>query len=331
MHRIAPRDMVWLPGGTFLMGSDEHGPEEAPAHKVGIDGFFMDSHPVTNAQFRRFVGDTGHITLAERVPPVLAFPNALPEEPRLGSLVFRAPPTGKMQMDDPLSWCEFCVGANWRHPAGPGSGIEGLDDHPVVHVAYADAQAYARWAGKDLPTEAEWEFAARVGGHDEIVWWDEPRHGGVHMPNPAPGELPIGSATGEDVARTSPVCAYPPNEFGLFDMTGNVWEWTSDFWTLGHSSPKTQCIPRNPRNTNAVDSCLVFQPSGQIPRRVLKGGPCLGAPNHSGRCRPSARRPQPIDGSTSQVGFRCVLRPLRTTGLQFGRAMLVRPPTTQWM
>ena len=331
MHRIAPKDMVWLPGGTFPMGSDQHGPWEAPAHKVSVDGFFMDIHPVTNGQFRRFVADTGHITLAERARSAQDFPDDLPEAPGPGSLVFRPPPTGTVEMDDPLSWCEFCVGANWRHPAGPGSGIEELDDHPVVHVAYADAQAYARWAGKDLPTEAEWEFAARMVGHHESARGDEPRPGGVHIPNPAPGELPIGSATGEGVARTSSVCAFPPNAFGLFDMTGNVWEWTSDFWTFGHSSPRTHNIPRNPRNTNAVDSCLVLRPSGQIPRRVLKGVPNLLASNCFRRDWTSARRPQPIDASTSQIGFRCVLRPLRTTGLQLGRAMPVWPQTTRWM
>lgn len=331
MHRIAPRDMVWVPGGTFSMGSDQHGPEEAPAHKVGIDGFFMDSHPVTNAQFRRFVGDTGHITLAERARSTQAFPDGLPGAPGPGSLVFRPPPTGTMEMDDPLSWCELCVGANWRHPAGPGSGIEELDDHPVVHVAYADAQAYARWAGKDLPTEAEWEFAARVGGHGEIAGQDEPCRDDVHMDNPCQGELRIGSAAGEGFARTSPVCKSPPNEFGLFDLTGNVWEWTSDFWASGHGSAKTHCIPRNPRNTNAVDSCLVLQPSGQIPRRVLKGVPYLFASSHFRRGWASARRPQPIDSSTSHVGFRCVLRPLRTPGLPLDRARPAGPQAAQWM
>lgn len=330
MYRIAPKDMVWLPGGTFLMGSDRDHAEEAPAHRVGIDGFFMDVHPVTNAQFNRFVSDTGHITLAELAPATRAIPNALPGARRPGSLVFRAPPTGNVDTRDPLSWCEFCSGADWRHPAGPGSGIEGLEDHPVVHVAYADAQAYARWAGKDLPTESEWEFAAKMGAHDDRAREREPLPSD-RVPNTGECEIDIVSVDETANARTFPVGTCPPNEFGLLDMMGNVWEWTSDFWAFRHSRPKAPHVAQNPRNTNAVDSCLVLQPGVQIPRRVLKGAPRIGTPNHLDYCRPSARQPQLVDNSASLVGFRCVLRPLRADGPQLDRAMLVWPQTAQWM
>lgn len=300
MHRIAPNDMVWLPGGTFLMGSDQHDAEEAPAHKVSIDSFFMDVRPVTNAQFRRFVSATGYVTLAELAPSSRTSPDTLPGVPRPGSLVFR-PPTGSADTDEPLSWCDFCVGADWKHPTGPRSSIEGMDDQPVVHVAYADVQAYARWAGKDIPTEAEWEFTAAG------AWNDRPQENGTTTAGPFENCTKAGGTTASSAADC------PPDTFGVPDMITGVWEWTSDFWASRHDRRKAFCIPRNPRSINAVDSCLPPGSGGLIPRRVLKGGPRLCGPDCF-RAWASARRPHPVDSPASHIGFRCALRPSMASG-----------------
>ncbi len=308
-------NMVCIAGGTFRMGSDRHYPEEAPVHRVTVDGFWIDRTPVTNREFRRFVEATGHVTCAERSPDPKDYPGALPEMLKAGSLVF-TPPDYPVSLEDWSQWWSFTFGANWRRPYGRGSSIKGLDDHPVVHVAYADAEAYAAWAGKSLPTEAEWEHAAR-GGLDgaEFAWGDELTPGGRHMANTWQGAFPFQNKREDGYERTSPVTTFPPNAYGLYDMIGNVWEWTSDFYTPKHpaDAPKACCIPENPRGGREGDSYDPCQPEIRIPRRVLKGGSHLCAPSYCRRYRPAARHPQPVDTSTSHVGFRCVVRRRRTS------------------
>ncbi|WP_238389779.1 formylglycine-generating enzyme family protein [Pseudoxanthomonas koreensis] len=306
----APAGMIAIPGGTFRMGSDEHYPEEAPAHRVSVDGFMIDAHPVTNARFAEFVRATGHVTTAEIAPRAEDYPGALPEMLRAGSLVFTPPPPGTV-VKFWGQWWSYVFGACWHRPLGPGSSIDGLDDHPVVHVSHSDAQAYAEWAGKALPTEAEWELAARGGLADaEYAWGSELTPGGMHMANVWQGEFPVQNTREDGWLRTSPAGHYPPNGYGVFDMIGNVWEWTSDFWTEQHraDAAKACCIPQNPRVTQTAGSFDPCQPEIPIPRAVLKGGSHLCAPNYCRRYRPAARHPEPVDTSTSHVGFRCVIR-----------------------
>ena len=303
--------MVWIPGGTFRMGSDDHYPEEAPVHRVTVDGFWIDRTPVTNRQFKRFVIATGHKTSAEIPPDPKDYPGALPHMLYAGSLVF-VRPHSTVDLRDWSQWWTFMKGADWRHPYGPKSNINVLDDHPVVHVSYADALAYARWAGKDLPTEAEWEFAAR-GGLDgaEFAWGDE-----LHARRQAYGQhlagrisrCRISMRTATSAPRRS--TAFPPNGYGLHDMIGNVWEWTSDWYASKHEAdaPKACCIPENPRGGREEGSYDPCQPNVKIPRKVIKGGSHLCAPNYCRRYRPAARHAEAIDTSTSHLGFRCVKR-----------------------
>jgi sulfatase modifying factor 1 len=306
---LTAEDMVLIPGGTFLMGSDHHYAEEAPAHRVTVDPFWIDVTPVTNWQFAAFVAATGHRTTAEIAPRAEDYPGALPHMLRAGSLTFR-PPAGPVPLGNAYVWWAFTFGACWRHPDGPESTIEGLDDHPVVHVSYDDAMAYARWAGKDLPTEAEWEFAAR-GGLDgkDYAWGDELTPGGVHMANTWQGRFPVENLTEDGYARTSPVGSYRPNGYGLYDMIGNTWEWTQDWFVARHHAEagKACCIPLNPRGPAMRESVDPNDPA-RIPRKVLKGGSHLCAPNYCRRYRPAARHPEPVDTSTGHVGFRCVRR-----------------------
>jgi formylglycine-generating enzyme len=302
--------MVRVPGGTFRMGSDRHYPEEAPVHRVTVDGFWMDATPVTNRQFRAFIEATGHVTVAETKPDPRDYPGALPHMLRAGSLVF-SPPDHPVNLHDWSQWWAFVFGANWRRPCGPGSSIKGLNDHPVVHVAYLDAEAYARWAGKVLPTEAEWEFAA-CGGLDgaEFAWGNEFTPDGRQMANTWQGAFPFQNTREDGYERTSPVTTYPPNSYGLHDMIGNVWEWTTDFYAPKHPADamKACCIPANPRGVTADQSYDPCQPEVRIPRKVLKGGSHLCAPSYCRRYRPAARHPEPVDTSTGHVGFRCVRR-----------------------
>jgi len=227
-----------------------------------------------------------------------------------GSLVF-SPPSRPVDLLDWSQWWSFLKGADWRHPYGPKSNINNLDNHPVVHVAFADALAYATWAGKELPTEAEWEFAAR-GGLDgaEFAWGDELTPGGKHMANTWQGEFPRQNTCEDGFARTSQVGAFPPNGYGLYDMIGNVWEWTTDWYSQKHEAdtPKACCIPENPRGGPEVASYDACQPNIKIPRKVLKGGSHLCAPNYCRRYRPAARHAEAVDTSTSHVGFRCITR-----------------------
>jgi formylglycine-generating enzyme len=307
---MTPPDMVWIAGGTFRMGSDRHYPEETPAHVVTVGAFRIDRHPVTNRQFGEFVKATGHVTAAEIPPDPREYPRALPNMIYAGSLVF-TPPMRPVDLRCWGEWWSFVKGANWRHPYGPRSNIYDLEDHPVVHVAYSDAVSYARWAGKELPTEAEWEFAARGGLKDaEYAWGDEFTPGGKHMANTWQGEFPRENRAEDGYRRTSPVKAFPPNGYGIHDMIGNVWEWTIDWYSVRHKcdAPKTCCTPDNQRGGREEESYDPRLPNVKIPRRVIKGGSHLCAPNYCRRYRPAARHAQPIDSSTSHVGFRCIVR-----------------------
>jgi formylglycine-generating enzyme len=309
---IAPpsKHMVWIPGGTFLMGSDNFYPEERPAHRVTVDGFWMDEHPVTNAEFRRFVKATDYITLAERPPNPSDYPGVDLAVLVPGSLVFRRP-SQRVSLNDYHTWWAYVPGACWKHPEGPQTTLHGRDHHPVVHLAYADAEAYATWAEKSLPTEAEWEFAARGGLEGaSFVWGDEFAPKGRMMANTWQGEFPWQNLKTDGYEGTSPVEAFPPNRYGLYDMAGNVWEWTSDFFTSRHPDEvaKPCCIPRNPRVESAEQSMVENQPGAQLPRKVLKGGSHLCAPNYCLRYRPAARQGEMIDSSASHIGFRCIAR-----------------------
>jgi formylglycine-generating enzyme len=309
-HQDSPAPMVLVPGGTFRMGSDKHYPEEAPVHRVTVDAFWMDRYPVTNRQFKEFVRATKHVTVAEIIPDPKDYPGMLPHMVYAGSLMF-LPPAHPVSLRDFSQWWTFARGAQWRHPCGPESNIRGLDDHPVVHVAFSDAAAYAKWAGKDLPTEAEWEFAAR-GGLDgaEYAWGDEFTPAGRHMANTWQGEFPRQNVNADGFERTSPVSAFPPNGYGLYDMIGNVWEWTADWYSPKHQAdaPKACCIPQNPRGGGEADSYDPRTTNVKIPRKVIKSGSHLCAPNYCRRYRPAARLAEPVDTSTSHLGFRCIRR-----------------------
>jgi formylglycine-generating enzyme required for sulfatase activity len=309
-------DMVFVEGGTFPMGSDRHYPEEAPVHRVTVSPFFIDRTPVTNRQFREFVNATNYVTFAEIAPDPKDYPDALPHMLKAGSLVF-TPPNHPVDLRDWSQWWRFKFGANWRKPYGPRSSIGGRDDHPVVHIAYRDAEAYARWAGKELPTEAEWEYAARGGLEEaEFAWGDELAPEGRHMANTWQGAFPHENLASDGHRRTSPVLAFPPNGYGIHDMIGNVWEWTSDWYSSRHAEDcgKPCCIPENPRGAPEADSYDERAPSVRIPRKVLKGGSHLCAPNYCRRYRPAARHAQPIDTGTSHIGFRCIFRSSGNTG-----------------
>jgi formylglycine-generating enzyme required for sulfatase activity len=302
-----PDGMAWIPEGSFMMGSDRHYPEEAPAHRVRVDGFWIDRCPVTNRQFERYVRATGHVTLAERPPDPADYPGMLPEFLVAASTVFQSP-ASPVDMRNPYNWWAYTPGADWRHPRGPESSIEALMDHPVVHIAWEDAQAYALWAGKALPTEAEWEFACR-GGLDgaEFAWGDEFMPGGRHMANVWQGPFPYRNTLDDGYEFTSPVGAFPPSGYGLHDMSGNVWEWTCD-WYGAHAVPRHACCTvDNPRGRGLEESYDLRDPV-KIPRKVTKGGSHLCAPNYCQRYRPAARMAQPVDTSTSHLGFRCILR-----------------------
>jgi formylglycine-generating enzyme required for sulfatase activity len=295
--------MVWIPGGTFTMGSDSHYPEEAPARAVTVSGFWIDQYTVTNKQFQRFVKDTGYVTVAERTPKPEDYPGALPELLVPGSLVFQ-------QAAHPVdlhtcSWWVYVSGANWRHPEGRGSSIKHRENHPVVHVAYEDAAAYAIWAGKSLPTEAQWEFAARGGLEGAVYsWGNELTPKGRRMANTWEGKFPWQNLRSQRPG-TEPVGSYLPNGYGLSDMIGNVWEWTSDWYSEASAHPST-CCSVNPSGGTLEESFDSQTPEFSIPRKVLKGGSFLCAANYCVRYRPAARHPETIDTSTCHISFRCV-------------------------
>ncbi len=287
------------------MGAEDFYPEEAPVHAVELDGFWIDEHPVTVAAFRRFTKETGHVTSAERAPDPRDYPGA---DPRLlvpGSLVFQRS-TGPVDLRDPRNWWAWTPGAFWRRPEGPESNLGGRELHPVVQIAAEDAEAYAAWAGKELPTEAQWEFAARGGLEGAVfAWGDEFAPRGRMMANTWQGEFPWENLQADGYVGTSPGKRFPANGYGLYDMTGNVWEWTTDYFTPRHPrDPATPCcVPRNPR----VSVPDPLDPAGPIPRRVIKGGSHLCAPNYCLRYRPAARQAEAVDTSTTHIGFRCVV------------------------
>ncbi|MEM1452869.1 MAG: formylglycine-generating enzyme family protein [Planctomycetota bacterium] len=317
----APDGMVWVPAGTFQMGwdGDEGRPDERPAHRVEVDGFWIDRTEVTNRQFRAFVEATGYVTTAEKVPLweelAAQLPPGTPEPPPgtlvPGSLVFR-PTEGPVDLRDFTQWWEWTPGADWKHPEGPGSSIEGMDDYPVIHVSWFDAVAYAEWAGKRLPTEAEWERAARyeMDGRP-FVWGDEFQPDGQHMANVWQGGFPFKNDEQDGYARVSPVATYPPNRLGLYDMAGNVWEWTLDQFApdaytrrvaeIGENgvarNPSGPEVASDPRNPYAKDS------------RVQKGGSFLCHASYCSSYRPSAKMATPPDSGMNHLGFRCITTP----------------------
>jgi sulfatase modifying factor 1 len=301
-------DMAWVPGDEFMMGSDRHYPEEAPAHRVAVGGFWMDRFQVTNQRFADFVADTGYVTVAERAPDPAEYPGAKPELLVPASTVF-VPPRHRVDLSNQYNWWTYVPRADWRHPRGPASSIRGLADHPVVHVAWEDVEAYVGWAGRELPTEAEWEFAARGGLEGaEYTWGDEFTPSGNYMANTWQGEFPIVNERLDGFEWTAPVGSFPANGYGLHDMAGNVWEWTQDWFQNHDALTHSCCTVTNPRGGDREASVDPAQPEFGIPRRVIKGGSHLCAPNYCRRYRPAARSPHPEDTAMSHLGFRCILR-----------------------
>ncbi|WP_340317424.1 formylglycine-generating enzyme family protein [Rhizorhabdus argentea] len=307
--------MVFVPGGAFSMGSENFYPEEAPIRRVAVDSFWLDETPVTNRQFADFVDATGHVTVAEIAPDPKSYPGLLDGMDRAGSLVFREPAMLARAVE-PQDWWHFEFGACWRQPLGADGDLDALDlwDHPVVHVAYKDALAYAKWAGKDLPTEAEFEYAARAGldGKD-YAWGDELAPDGQMMANYWQGMFPFANQCLDGWERTSPVKTFPSNAYGLFDMIGNTWEWTRDWWSDGAELRKKRasrscCTLSNPRGGTLNNSFDPAHPDLRIGRKVIKGGSHLCAANYCQRYRPAARHPEMMDTATTHIGFRCIFR-----------------------
>ena len=286
--------LAWIPTQTATLGSDQHYPEEGPVRDVTVEGFAIQTHPVTNADYAQFVDATGYVTVAERPLEPADFPGAPAENLQPGSMVFHRT-SGPVDLRHLGQWWSWTPGASWRRPVGSNSSIANRADHPVVHVAYEDAQAYADWAGLEIPTEAEWEIAARGGlNHATYTWGDKPEQPSQRLANYWHGEFPWRPEPG--YGRTSPVGDFAPNGYGLFDMAGNVWEWTSD-WYADDRAGDPCC------EAGSYDSA---QPQFRVPRKVIKGGSFLCADNYCLRYRPAARRPQMIDTGMSHIGFRCL-------------------------
>lgn len=290
------RSWAWVPPQTTRVGSEGHYPEEGPAREASVGGFWMQKHQVTNDQFAAFVSETGYVTVAERPLDPDDYPDAPPKNLQSGSMVFRRTegPVDLRRMD---LWWRWTAGACWNHPRGPRSSLKNRGDHPVVHVGFEDAAAYADWAGRELPTEAEWEVAAR-GGRPRCTytWGEEPERPGQRLANFWHGEFPYLPDTG--YGQTAPVGSFEANDYGLFDMAGNVWEWTVD-WYADSRAAESCC---------AADSYDPEQPQFHIPRKVIKGGSFLCADSYCQRYRPAARRPQMVDTGMSHIGFRCITR-----------------------
>ncbi len=309
----APQGMVWIPGGTFWMGADDGSMQDAgPVHEVTVDGFWIDRTEVTNRQFAAFVQATGYVTVAERRPDPRDFPGVPPEKLVPGSLVF-TPPVGEVSLENPLAWWRYVPGADWRHPEGPDSTIEGKENHPVVQVCWQDADAYARWAGKRLPTEAEWEYAARGGkSRTRFIWGDELRPGGRWRANIWQGHFPDRGSAEDGFIRTAPVGSFPANAFGLYDMAGNVWEWCADWYRPGYDVRRTR-NPLGPPSSYDPD-----EPG--VRKRVQRGGSFLCTEQYCTRYLPGARGKGAIDTAASHVGFRCVRSPAGAATDADGRA-----------
>ena len=292
-----PNGMVWIPGGSFTMGTDQGYRDEKPVRQVKVDGFWIDPHEVTNAQFSQFVEDTGYKTVAEKPPEPI--PNAPPELMKPGSAVFKQP--GAVASADITQWWHYVPGANWRQPEGPGSSIQGRENHPVVHIAHEDALAYAKWAGRSLPTEAQWEFAARAGAESTFPWGDSLAPEGKHMANTWTGTFPTKNSKADGYVFSAPVGCFPANANGLYDMIGNVWEWTADWYAPGHDARATD-NPAGPPKEKSHD-----RRNPGFPVKVIKGGSYLCAPNYCMRYRPAARHAQDTGLGTNHIGFRTVL------------------------
>ena len=304
----APEGMIWIPGGEFWMGSDEPDFADArPWHRVYVNGFWMDKTEVTNEQFEKFVKATGYVTIAERTPTREEFPTAPEENLVAGSVVF-TPPDQAVPLDNHLRWWSYVKGANWRHPAGPDSDIKGKETYPVVHIAYDDALAYCKWAGKRLPTEAEFEFAAR-GGLDRkpYAWGDEFRPGGKWMANTWQGKFPVKDAGEDGYAGIAPVKSFPPNGYGLYDMAGNIWEWCSDWYRPDYYeglANKGEVV----RNPHGPDSALdPTEPNEK--KRVHRGGSFLCNEQYCSRYIVGTRGKGEVNTGTNHLGFRCVKSP----------------------
>lgn len=288
--------MIWVPGGSFLMGSNSFYREERPVRRKSVSGFWMDAHPVTNVQFRQFICATGYVTVSQRQPDPAIYQDADLSLLAPGSLVFRKP-EGPVDLRDYRAWWEYVPWADWRHPEGPHSNLDGCDDHPVVHVTYEDACAYAAWAGKELPLESEWEFAARGGLDGATYAWGETfAPEGRSMANTWQGRFPWENLNLDGHEGTSSVDAFPANGYGLYDMIGNVWEWTASPFTTPSTENKTKSC------------CVPIVRDNETLRRVVKGGSHLCAPNYCLRYRPAARQGETVDTSASHIGFRCILR-----------------------
>jgi formylglycine-generating enzyme required for sulfatase activity len=299
MSRALP-GMVKVRGGRYLAGDERFYPEEQPVTEVVVGDLWVDVHPVTNAQFRRFVKATGHVTVAESPPLAEDFAGARAEDLVPGSLVFTGT-SGPVPLDDWTRWWSWVPGADWRHPQGPGTTLHGHELHPVVHVAYEDAVAYAAWASKALPTEVEWEYLARGGlAGATYAWGDEFMPRGRVMANTWHGRFPWENTSPHGFQGTSPVGKFPANGYGLHDVAGNVWEWTDTAWTDDHAPQ---------RDVPAPSCCAPAHPAlSETDRRVTKGGSHLCAPSYCLRYRPAARQGHSVRSSTAHLGFRCVVR-----------------------
>ncbi len=314
----APEGMVWVPGGEFSMGangmvdgasccSPGTVSDSLPIHRVSVDGFWMDATEVTNAQFAKFVEATGYRTIAEIAPTKEEFPTAPPENLIAGSVVF-APTPKAVPLNDHFQWWTYVQGANWRHPEGPGSDLKGRENYPVVQIAYPDAVAYAKWAGKRLPTEAEWEFADRGGLSGKLyAWGDDFKPGGKFAANTYQGKFPVND-TGEDgFVGLSPVKAFPPNGYGLYDMAGSVWEWTSDWYRADYFATlaATGGVARSPQGPDSpLDPA---EPTEK--KRVHKGGSYLCTDQYCTRYMAGTRGKGEVNTATNHLGFRCVKVP----------------------
>ena len=307
--------MVQIPAGSYLMGSDDFYPDEGPVHEEVVEPFELDAAPVTNQQFGEFVADSGYVTVAERELNAADYPGVDPAGLQPGSLVF-TPTAGPADLNDWRQWWSWQPGACWRHPYGQGSTVAGRELHPVVHLSYMDAQAYAAWAGKRLPTEAEWEFAARgaVPSASTFAWGNDARLDGSLMANTWQGRFPYLNTGANGWSGTSPVGTFPPNRLGLVDMIGNVWEWTTTYYAGRHDvpaggsqpTPSCGCGPDDAGRPEEESHALASaEPGSAIPRRTLKGGSHLCAPEYCLRYRPAARSPQAEDSATTHIGFRC--------------------------
>ena len=291
--------MVWIPGGTFQMGSEEGQPDEKPVHEVTVEGFWMDQYELTNAEFEKFIKATGYVTIAERKPKQEDFPDAPPEALVPGSIVF-TPPPGDVPLHDHMAWWRYVPGANWRHPEGPDSTITGREKQPVVHVAWFDAVAYAKWAGKRLPTEAEWEFAAR-GGKEKLtyIWGNEKTPDGKWMANIWQGKFPNGNTLQDGFKSQSPVGSFPPNGYGLYDMAGNVWEWTTDWYMPDYYAKSPKMNPQGPQESYDPNEPGVW-------KRITRGGSYLCTEAYCWGYRPAMRMKTSPDTGLNHTGFRCV-------------------------